>query len=89
MLQTLKDPDSKLPYSIDWTDWLESGDSIVSASWSASSGLTLESQYIDGAVTTAVVSGGQIGSREWIRCRVTSQRGYVDDQTIYLLIADK
>jgi hypothetical protein len=34
MTQFEKDPDSKLDYSFDWTEWLDQEDEIVLSSWS-------------------------------------------------------
>ena len=70
-----KDPDSRLDYGFNWTDWLASGESIASSVWSAeTSGITISSTYMSSPQTLAWISGGAVGSTYWIRNKIwTSQ----------------
>jgi hypothetical protein len=58
----LKDPDSVMDFSIDWTDWLApDSDSISTSVWTVDSGITKDSQPYSGAVATVWLSGGTLG----------------------------
>lgn len=40
----IKDPDAKLPYTVDWSPWLAGeGDTIASVTWIVPDGITKES----------------------------------------------
>ena len=55
-----KDPDAVLDYAVDWSDWLEDGESISSYTVSVPSGLTKDSDAIQGGDTVVVwLSGGE------------------------------
>ena len=49
----LKDPATILDYAFDWSTWLTSGDSIVSATVVAETGLTVELSAASGTAVTA------------------------------------
>jgi len=59
-----KDPDSRIPVGIDWTNWLQDNGSlrIVESVWLAPTGITLEGASIlpDGTGTAVVVLGGVV-----------------------------
>ena len=63
-----KDTEAVLDYSVDWTTWMPSGDSINTSTWSiaAISGdtdaLTVDSSAKTSYVATAVLSGGTDGN---------------------------
>lgn len=84
-----KDKDSFLDYSLDWSDWIAEGDSILSSVWSSDAGVTLSSATIFGAMTTTWVQGGAIGTWYAITNTVTSALGRIDQRTIRLLIIDE
>lgn len=88
----LKDPDAILDYPFDWTLWLaQVGDTISTATYILSGGLTLVSQNLDGAnkIATPIVSGGVAGATESITCRIVTAAARKDDRTIYLKIKDR
>ncbi len=84
-----KGPAATLDFSLDWTDWLSSGQSIGSSNWTASSGLTVQSQSVSGATATVVVSGGTAGKLETLVNSVTSSPGnLVATRTIHIVVED-
>ena len=84
-----QDKDSLLDYSLNWSDWLAVGDSIVSSVWSAAAGITVSSATISGALTTTYVQGGEPGVWYVITNTVTSAQGRVDQRAIRLFIVDQ
>lgn len=86
--ETPKDPDATLDYAMDWTRWLD-GDTIISSSWTAPSGLTADNSSHDGAITTVWLSGGEAKTEYKITNRVVTAGGRTDDRTILLLVEDR
>jgi hypothetical protein len=74
-----KHPDAILDVPIDFTKWLEDGDSVVSATMSPIGGLSVSSTLIVGAIVTAVgVSGGTLGESSYLKCTVMTQGGRIE-----------
>jgi hypothetical protein len=84
----VKDPDATIDYTVDWADWLES-DTIASAAWVLSTGITLSAQSNTDTTATAWVSGGTAGTTYTATCRITTAAGRIDDRTIRLVVRDK
>lgn len=93
------DPDGKILYSRDYTDWLRSGDTVSAVTVSVVEGTatvattlagtpaTSASAALSGAVATIAVvsaSAGKVG----LRWRVTSAAGEQDDKTHYIQVGD-
>ena len=93
------DPDSKVLYSRDYTDWLRDGDTVSAVTVSVVEGTatvaatlagtpgTSASAALSGAVATVAVvsaSAGKVG----LRWRVTSAAGEQDDKTHYIRVGD-
>lgn len=68
-------------WGFDWTDWLEGGDTVASASWTSSSDLTLTLPTTTTLVTSVKVSGGS-GSSGWIACTMTTAGGSVEKRVL-------
>ena len=80
----IKDPDAVLDYQWTFASWLPSGDTIVSATVTADTGLTLDSTSNTTTTVTAWLSGGTVGEKYSVRCRITTAGGRTDDRTITL-----
>lgn len=76
-----KDPDAVLPYYIDWSEWLEDGDTIAASDWTVD-GCTKDSSTFNDTITTIVVSGGTVGVAASAINHITTANGYEDDRTI-------
>lgn len=85
-----QDSSANIDYSIDWSDWLASGDTIASSSWTVDDGSPV-------ALTNATVSGGSI-TTVWIACAepgrfysiknfVSSTDGYSDARYLRIYIS--
>ena len=84
----VKDPDSTLDYTIDWTHWLD-GDIITGSSWNVPVDLTVETNSFDNASTTVWLSGGVIGNLYECVNTINTQGGRQEDRTLYLRIRDR
>jgi hypothetical protein len=86
-----KDPDAHLDYSLDWAAWLGE-DTIASSLWvlpDTADDLTVTTSSHTPTVATAWISGGLVGSRYKVACRVTTAGGRVDDRSITLKIKER
>jgi hypothetical protein len=86
-----KDPQAKLDYGWDWTEWLGT-DSIQSATVTVSpndGSLHVVNTTTSGTKVVAVVSGGNPGQRYALTCHITTTGGLEDERTIYLDIHDQ
>lgn len=86
----IHDPNAVLDYVVDWTDWLDDGETIASHDIEVETGdVVLDSDSVVGAKTVAWVSGGTTGTSATVRHRVTTSAGRVDDRTITLSVRER
>lgn len=77
-----KDPNARLDYSISWSEWLATGETIATSTWTATTGITIETAApyaASNTATTATVwlSGGVVnGGEELGVSGGVSQRAY-------------
>jgi hypothetical protein len=83
------DPNAVLDYTIDWSDWLPSGDTILSSSWSVPAGLTEDSSSNTSTTATVWISGGTAGTNYRITNHITTTEGRQDDRTIPLFVLNR
>lgn len=88
-----KDPDATLDYAFDWSDWLETGESIVSVVIDIDSGLTENTgdREVGSEVVKIWVTGGSVGERYAASCEITTDNtpARIDERTIYLEIMNR
>lgn len=83
-LQISKDPEAQLTYTLDWVDWLPTGDQLSTVNWtiqarandpdplvSVSSGITGTKTYIE-------LDEGQVGKTYTVFCKITTNDGLED-----------
>ena len=71
----VKSPASTLDYQFDWTSWMPVGDSILTTSWTASTGITVASLPIPSGLTvTPSATGGTFaaGAEFWVITATTA-----------------
>lgn len=79
-----KDPEATLDYLINWVDWLSTGDSIDTSTWSieAITGdadpLTSTATASSTSTTTVKLSGGTIGNLYRVYNTITTNGGLTD-----------
>lgn len=90
----VKDPTAELQYGMDWKEWLELGDTIVTTDWTvettgtsvalvASSGGQLDS------VALVTITGGTVGEIYTVRNTIETQQGYVDSRRFRIRVQDR
>lgn len=79
-------PGATLHYSFEWSDWLSSGTIINGDEWEADDGLTIIGLAIQGAKTTAAISGGSSGRAYRFRNTVTASNGEMDTREALIVV---
>lgn len=88
------DPEARLDYVFDWSAWLTEGETISEATVLASpAGLTVappgSPTVVTGTTVTVWLTGGVVGARYDVTCRVTTSAGRVDDRSIRIRSAHR
>jgi hypothetical protein len=92
-----KDPQAQMIYTLDWSDWLETGDSIASATWTAAARrndptpLVIEDSGITGESTQTYVelSGGQADKTYIVTVKITTTNGVIDRRNFRVNVLDR
>lgn len=79
------DPSAELDFAVDWTDWLQDGETISDASWTVPAGLSEvdghDSSVVDG-LCTIWLTGGTPGCSYTVTCHITTSMGRQDDRSL-------
>ena len=89
MATLFKDPNATLDYSVDWSAWLPTGDTISQSAWTVPAGLTKGAESVGTGVATVWLSGGTVGTRYGIVNRITTAAGRIDDRTLTLVVQER
>lgn len=65
-----KDPEARLDYSFDWSEWLPAGCVIASVAHTVPAGLTLLAQSYTSTTTTVWLTSGVAGSNYSVEAKV-------------------
>lgn len=84
----IKDPDAVLDYTVDWSAWLPSGDTISAVSTSATAGITVDTSSYTTNSTTVWLSGGTEGTTYDVTIHITTNGGREDDRTIAIQVKE-
>lgn len=85
-----KDPDEVKDYVLDWSDRLDTGDTISTSAWSVvTTGvdlITIDSDDNDDTTTTVWLSAGTLDVQYELLNRVVTTGGRTLDQTVYIKV---
>lgn len=82
----IKTPNETKQYAIDYSKWLENGETLVSATFSVSpAGITFGTYVIDGTGTilSFYVSGGTDGTYYVVKVLATTAIGQIKEDTVH------
>lgn len=93
------DPNELQAYSVDWSRFLNTGDTIssvvwlvngtVTASYGITENLTIVQPTNTDTVATVRITGGNIGTKYKISCRITTSDGLIYERSIFLTIREQ
>lgn len=86
-----KDPGATLDYSVDWTEFLETGEAIASSTWTVPTGITEVTTSNTDTKGTIWLSGGTLGQTYELVNRITTDNNpaRIDERTIVILMVNK
>lgn len=84
-----KDPYAVLDYSLDWTNWMPSGDTITSISVTADAGITIDSSTNTDYIATAYISGGTAGTIYNIEFKIVTTNGLQDSRNFRIKVIER
>lgn len=93
MLRFYKDPDATLDFLFDWTDWLQSAETIsshtVTISPTGTGALTLDSSSVNSGIVTAWLSAGVLGTVYDVACSIETSDSRIDERTMRIRIQER
>lgn len=81
-----KDPDAVLDYAVNWSDYLEDGETLSSSSFTVESGITKDSESNTGTSSVVWLSGGELYAEYTITCTITTSEGRTDERSFSVSI---
>ena len=84
-----KDPQAVLDFEFDWSNWLQSGETISSHDITVPTGITLASDAESGGIVTVWLSGGTDGTNYIVACEITTSSARTDERSMRILVADR
>ena len=85
-----KDPSAVLDHGMDWTSWLDEGETIASQTVVATpAGLTIAAVAQANGIVSWRVSGGTLGQDYIATCRVTTSIGRVDERSVRYRVGER
>lgn len=88
MTWKLKDPAAVIDYLRDWSEWLGE-DTILTSTWIAPAGITVEDDTHTTTTATVWLSGGDVGLSYEVTNRVTTAGGRTDDRTMTIVVRER
>ena len=91
MTVLLKDPNASLDYSVDWSTYLEVGETLAGSAWQIDPAgeLAYGAASFGATSATATLSGGVVGHVYRVSNRVTTSLGRIDDRSFILRVEDQ
>lgn len=83
-LEIDKDVEAELTYNFEWSDWLDTGDSLSAVEYSVSArrndptAVVIASEGISGTKTYCHLTGGQADKVYIVTAKITTANGHVD-----------
>lgn len=84
-----KDVNAVLDYRFDWSDWLQTGETISTSSWTTASGITLSTASATTTTATMWLSSGVNGVSYDLVNRIITSSGRTDDRTIRIEVTER
>ena len=84
-----KDPNATLDYGFDWTDWMQTSETISSVTWAIATGITKGSEVTGSYVAKVWLSGGTAGQRYTVACKITTNQSRIDERTMVIVVENR
>lgn len=84
-----KDPSAVLDYSMDWSQWLQVGETLAVATWSVTAGIVKVSETNGNTVATVWLSGGSASKEYVINCHILTTSGREDERSFRIRVKNR
>lgn len=81
-----KDPLATLDYTVDWSDWLDAGDTIDTSTWTIDAGITSSLESNTTTTATVWLSGGVSGTSYNVVNIITTTLGRIQPRTLTIFV---
>jgi hypothetical protein len=95
-LNVTKDVQAQLTYTLDWSEWLETGDSIASCTWTIAARVNdptpltqVATGIQSGTKTYITLAGGQVSKTYIVTARVVTADGLIDRRNFRVLVDNR
>jgi len=89
MTTFIKDPQAVLDYGFDWSDWLDTDDTVSTSTWNVPAGITKDSDTKTTTTTTIWLSAGTVGRTYKITNRMVTANGRTVERSFYVKVESK
>jgi hypothetical protein len=90
VLETIdKDPDAELDYGFDWTDWLQTDETIQTSTWTVPDGLTYVSKQETGTETKVWIKGGTPRKKYILTNKIETNQGRIDNRSLKIAVIER
>lgn len=84
----VKDPQAVLRHGVDWSAWLEAGETIATEA-ATSEGLTIDQVSQADGVVTYRVAGGTANTDYTVTCSITTSTGRTDERSVFYRVRER
>lgn len=84
-----KDPSSVLDYGIDWSEWLATGETISTSTWTVPTGITEDSSSKSDTSTLIWLSGGTAGNVYELTNKIVTTGGRTCERSIMIIVEER
>ncbi len=94
-LQIDKDVEAQLIYTFDWSNWLDTGDSLSTVEYSVAARrndpqpLTINSEGTQGNSSYVELSGGQVDKTYIVTAKITTANGLIDRRSFRMNVVNR
>jgi hypothetical protein len=81
-----KDPNDRLDWAWDWSDWLPEGDAVTASTWTAESGITVDDDSFDADTTIVWLVGGTAGESYTVTNHIVTADGREKDRSLTIRV---
>lgn len=88
-MQFIKDPNARLDYQVDWTEWLSDSETIQTSLWIVPTGIASDDEDVTSTSATVWLTGGTAGQTYALTNRITTNQARTDDRTIQIVVRER
>ena len=85
----VKDPQDTVWYTVDWADWLDTGETVSSTDWTVPAGITQSAATATSTTSLIKLSGGTAGVTYKIACKATTSASQVVERSFLVPVKNR